>query len=251
MPKDLIKLVAKEYNTLNYSPQLINLLSIVYPDKSFSTFTKLQLHKKLNDLLISQYKGEQQIKYSLCKEFFNKKVVAAFEMRVNRSRTDFLTINGMSQSFEIKSSLDNLQKLNKQSLDYSQVFDYNYIVIHPKHLIKVQEIVPPNFGIWSFNGTKKYIHRDAKLNTKIDPEIQLRLLSKKELKAGFIEYGDNRSQIIKDYTPSEINATFKLLLKDRYRNRWDFLIRHKDSILPIDIQFFFNTNIEPAIIYNN
>jgi hypothetical protein len=251
MPKDLIKLIAKEYNTLQYSPQLINLLSIVYPTQSFSTLTKLQLHKKINDILITHYKGEQQLKYSLCKEFFNKKIVAAFEMRVNRSRTDFLTINGVSQSFEIKSGLDNLQKLNKQSMDYSRVFDYNYMVIHPKHLIKVEEIVPPNFGIWCFNGAKKIIHRDAQLNTKIDPEIQLRLLSKKEIKAGFKEYGDKRSQIIKDYTPSEINNTFKELLKNRYRNRWDFLIRHKESILPIDVQFFFNTNIEPAIIYNN
>lgn len=251
MPKDLIKLVAKEYNTLHYSPQLIDLLSIIYPSSSFSTFTKLQLHKEINDILITHYKGEQQIKYLLFKQFFNKKVVAAFEMRVNSSRTDFLTINGVSQSFEIKSSLDNLQKLNKQSMDYCRVFDYNYMVIHPKHLIKVEEIVPASFGIWSFNGTKKIIYRDAQLNTKIDPEIQLRLLSKKELKAGFKKYQNNRSQIIKDFTPAEINETFKQLLKNRYKNRWDFLIRHKESILPIDIQFFFNTNIEPAIIYNN
>lgn len=248
---DSIKKIAREYSTLDYFSSLANLLKNIYPTEVFTEYSKKSLHQKINDVLLHHYKGEYELKYILSKLFFNKNLVAAFEMRVNKSRADFLTVNGVSKSFEIKSELDNLDKLQKQSSDYGMVFDYNYLVVDPKHINKALDIIPESFGVWSFSNGKKQIRRNATLNASIDPEMQLKLLTKKELSTWFSEERGEIKQILKSKSPLEINYLFKKTLKERYRIRWEFLVRHQESILPIDIQFFFNTNINPEFIYRN
>jgi hypothetical protein len=245
----LVKLLVKKYNPLDYSEKLTELLTLVYPDLNFQDWQKSRLHELVNNVVIKKHNGELVLKYYLFQHFYKKNVTAAFEIKVNNSRVDFLTINGTSKSFEIKSGLDNLSKLKKQSADYLLVFDYNYLVVDEKHLENALEMVPQCFGIWTFSkGAKRIIHRNALLNIKIDPEAQLRLLTKRELYQQFKEKKDI-SNILRDFNINEINYHFKSALKKRYQRRWDFIIEHRKSILPIDLQFFFNRNIEPAIIY--
>ena len=46
-----------------------------------------------------------------------------------------------------------------------------------------------------------------------------------------------------------VNLLFKHALKERYRKRWDFIIRNKNKIYRIDYQFFFKTLMDPELIY--
>src|ERR1700744_3675841 len=89
-----VKEVVKCYNTLDYSPRLRELLLMIYPSFNFAKYGKRQLHQKINELILKTYDGEQVLKYELFKEFQNKNVVAAYEIKVKSSRVDFLTING-------------------------------------------------------------------------------------------------------------------------------------------------------------
>jgi hypothetical protein len=245
----IIRQVAREYSTLSYLSELVDLLAKLCPQETFEGHSKLQLHNKLNEIIINKHTGEPLLKYKLYNEFFNKNVVAAFEVRVNKSRADFLTVNGVSKSFEIKSELDTLCKLRKQAGDYEKVFDYNHIVTDVRHLASVEKIVPCNFGIWSYDQGKKKVHRKARENNAIEPEMQLRLLTKKELQTKFkIENGERR-KILKNHTANDINKKFKQVLKDRYYKRWNFIVEYRNDILPLDLQFFFNTNIQPKYIY--
>lgn len=165
----LVKLIAKRYNPLDYSEKLNQLLSTIFPAINFKGWEKIKLHELVNEVIFNRHNGEQVMKYYLFKHFYKKNVVAAFEMKVNSSRVDFLTINGCTRSFEIKSGLDNLDKLKKQSGDYLLAFDYNYLVIDKRHLEKAIELIPSCFGIWSFAAKgEKTVHRDALLNMKID-----------------------------------------------------------------------------------
>jgi len=52
------------------------------------------------------------------------------------------------------------------------------------------------------------------------------------------------------YSNEEINSAFKLMLKKRYFKKWNFLKANLDQILPIDYQYFFYHNIQPAVIYS-
>ncbi len=238
--------LARTYNTLDYILKLRNILSSVYPSFNFQQYNKFDLHKVVNETILNNYNGEEILKYSLFQEFYKKNVVAAFEMNVNNSRIDFLTINGDTKSFEIKSGIDNLQKLKKQISDYIRAFEYNYVVIDEKHLEKVMPILPETYGIWSFSNLKKKVHRRAELNTQIDCEYQLSLLTKKEIHSAFKE---PIHIVLKHYSAEQINVQFKNILKGRYKTRWDFIVTNNANILPIDLQFFFNTNISPELIY--
>lgn len=245
----VIKLVAKAYNPLNYNAELIRLLSSVYSNVCLEQCNKFMLHKLVNDLILTRHNGEQGLKHNLFKTFYKKKVVGAFEIKVNTSRADFLTINGTTNSFEIKSSIDNLYKLKKQAADYILAFEYNYLVIDEKHLENALELVPESFGLWSFKNGRKRIHRDATLNKKIDAEVQLSLLTKKDLENFFSEVDGNKKQILKCFHYDEINHRFKQALKAKYNARWSFLVSNAEQILPIDLQFFFKTNLKPEYIY--
>lgn len=241
--------LAKNYNPLDYRSSLASLLLNIYPNTDFTAWNKLKLHELLNETILHYYSGEQIFKYQLFKSFQDKNVVAAFEIKVNNSRADFITINGHTNSFEIKSNLDNLNKLKKQSSDYILAFEYNYLVIDERHLLNALDLVPPCFGLWSFKGGKKKIYRKAALNLNIDPFIQLSLLTKRELTGFFREVEGDKTEILKNFSDDEINKRFKKSLKSRYLSRWDFIVANQERILPIDIQFFFKTNISPDYIY--
>lgn len=243
----LIKEIAKNYNTLDYTPKLRGLLNLIYPQSKFNKFCKLDLHKKINDLLLNDYEGEQVIKYRLFKAFQNSNLVAAYEIKVKNSRVDFLTINGHTTSYEIKSNLDNLDKLAKQSSDYLSAFEFNNIVIHERHLKRCIDIIPKSFGVITVDKVKHTVVRKPIFNKYIHAETQLNLLSKKELKK---YYGSTEMKIImNDLRGAQINELFKLAIKERYQSRWDFIVGNSNEILPIDVQFFFNKNIKPILIY--
>ena len=247
-----INLLAKSYNALDYAPRLKRLLSEVYPLQSFDEFSKYDLHELLNKTLLANYKGEEVLKYRLFEKYCSKRdIVGAFEIKVNNSRVDFLAINGTTSSFEIKSELDNLSKLSKQVADYKLAFEYNYVVVDERHVQKVEALIPERFGIWSYVNDVYKNHRKAELNDEIDAEVQLNLLTKKERQLSFPEQDGIALEILMTYDDDIINEQFKKALKDRYRKRWQFLIANEPNIFPIDLQFFFNTNIEPKYIYSN
>ena len=93
----LVKEIVKNYNTLEYAPKLRELVNLIYPKSNLNKFCKLDLHKKINDLVLDGYEGEQVLKYRLFRAFQASNLIAAFEIRVRNSRVDFLTINGSTK----------------------------------------------------------------------------------------------------------------------------------------------------------
>ena len=244
----LVKKVVKSYKTLDYSPRLKELLRMIFPGDCFKGWCKLDLHRMMNELVVQSYGGEQLVKYALFKAFHDKNVVGAYEIKVKSSRVDFLTINGHTTSFEIKSNLDNLDKLAKQSVDYLSAFEFNNVVIDERHLKKCLAMIPEQFGIITVDNQGHHFVRKPKLSKHVNPVAQLALMTKKELMQyfGLINVED----ILQSNNPETINDLFKVALKDRYRSRWEFIVEHSVAILPIDIQFFFNKNIKPIHIYS-
>jgi hypothetical protein len=243
----LVKEIVKSYKTLDYTPKLRELVHLVFPKNNINKLCKLDLHRTINDVVVEGYEGEQILKYRLFKAFQHANLVAAFEIKVKNSRVDFLTINGHTTSYEIKSNLDNLYKLAKQSGDYLGAFEFNNIVIHKRHLEKCYDLIPVGFGIITANKSEHSFIRKPVFNRSLNPEKQLSLLTKKEIVKCF---GTTEVPVILSSFPAvEVNHLFKAALKERYRSRWDFIVTHGDDILPIDLQFFFNKNVAPSFVY--
>lgn len=241
--------LARNYNILDFPNGLRSMLSQVFRDVDFSAYTKVMLHQHLNNCLVHNYNGEMALKYQLFRRASRKNLVGAFETRVQNSRVDFLTVNGVSASFEIKSELDNLEKLSKQATSYERVFEYNYVVVDSRHKKKAVVKLPSSFGILRFENGNRIVERPATHNTSIDPDTQLDMLTKKELMTWFDR--NCCTEIRNRISDEKINQQFKEALRSRYRTRWNFLVRHRQDILPVDLQFFFNRNIEPGLIYLN
>ncbi len=245
---NIVKRIARDYKTLDYPITLLSHLEKAYPQANFEGYSKLDLHRVLNNLLMNNYFGENIHKYKLVEKFkSHKRVIAAFEINVNSSRLDFLAINGVSTSFEIKSKLDNLYKLKKQLNDYQKAFEFNYLVIDEVHLDNALLIIPENIGLWVYEKKKYRQVRPSHLSDKIDSKFQLGLLTKKEMRTYF-NY-DKPNLVINNYDKEKINTIFKSILKARYSAKWNFLVNNQSRILPIDFQFFFKQNIDPSYVY--
>lgn len=149
---------------------------------------KAYKYRDIYNYIIMKYgKTESVIKYYLSKEFiYNDDEVGLYEFNIGNSRLDFGRINGNSYAYEIKTELDNLNRLENQIIDYEKVFEYIYVVIHEKHLKKIKEIVPKKVGIIAYNflGEKVIFNKisEATKNSSYKKQSQLELLNNVDLK---------------------------------------------------------------------
>lgn len=237
--------IARSYNILSTYRALKNLYVNMDNGNDVPKLTKYKLHCHINDFLFEHHFGEIVIKGLLVKEFNDQ--IFAFEVPTISSRLDFLIINGNTNAFEIKSKLDKLDKMVKQIDDYQKVFEYVNLVIDPSHLSEICEIIPEEIGIYIYESKALKMKRKACSNKSIDPESQLNIFTKRELNKYF---NKSKSEVLSSLSPMEINQRFRLMLKERYADKANFLIKNMAYILPIDYQYFFNHNIEPSIIYS-
>lgn len=265
--KKLSRILNDLYNPFLLDEKVWTIIEDVLPEEVYNKIkhfnSSLLGHSVVNDLVIKNFPGESTIKYHFIKNYLNRSdEVSTFELNVGASRLDIGRINGKSIAYEIKTELDSLEKLDKQIKDYSKVFEYVYVIIHPCHYEKVLDMLPMHCGIITYNlsGDKcKFAFRKkADKNYLISPIEQLKVLNKKELD-WILRYSnclncstdkqDKIDVIIDNYSAQKINLLFKKVLKNRYNNKWGYLCVNFFQILPIDIQTFFTTQADPYWIY--
>ncbi|RVT65303.1 sce7726 family protein [Niallia taxi] len=162
------------------------LFSDVFNAKGFN----LELNKNY-EILSKGYRNEFFFKNTL----FNKLVLGKYSLRttsafsevnVGKSKADFVLINhNIGKVYEIKTDLDNLDRLAYQLEDYSKAFSEVYVVTSEKNYYPVYKVVKesnPEVGIIvltdkvSLSVRKEAIQNDCKL----EHEILFKLLRKKE-----------------------------------------------------------------------
>lgn len=219
-------------------------------------------HKIVNEIVLKYYPGEKAVKYHFVKDCLaNDEEVTIFEMNIESSRVDIGRINGKSFAYEIKTELDTLDKLEKQVDDYSKAFEYVLVLAHEKHLTKVKKLVPSYCGIKKFNFVDGQClfenERPPQLSPNISFETQIRNLSSKDLAFILKKIGVKlpttrlkREQLIMECVNREnFNEYFKLALKNRFGEKWQYLRETFNNILPIDVQVFYATQANPKWIY--
>lgn len=104
------------------------------------------------------------------------------EKSIGNSICDVMVVSDNLTGYEIKSDLDNYNRLNEQIIQYNRFFDYNYIVVSHKHLQSAQEKVPDFWGIICILEDKVNVVRKASVNQMVKRRSQLSVLWKLELK---------------------------------------------------------------------
>lgn len=150
--------IATDISKIRSLSQIIspsNFKKIVRKGDCYSTFYKIKKYTTVTDSttnldainsiyksLLKNYKNEYVYKNILTnklllKKYSLKNTIALNEFNIGKSIADFVLLNGEARVYEIKTELDNLEKLNKQVLDYCKFGDKVYIVTSSKHINKL------------------------------------------------------------------------------------------------------------------
>lgn len=109
--------------------------------------------------------------------------IALNEVPIDKSVADFVLINGRAILYEIKSEIDNTERLDSQIENYYKAFDMIFIVTHEKNEQRlINNYNNENVGLIVLNNRNQLsIRREAKSDTtKLEKEAIFKLLRKHE-----------------------------------------------------------------------
>jgi hypothetical protein len=138
----------------------------------------------------NNYRNEYIYKNTLLNSllFYSKKhsidnTIALTEIPVSRSKADFILINGKAEVYEIKTELDNFDRLESQIHDYYKAFDLVNIVTSPDKCDVLKNILSTSkVGIYVLDKKLKLIEiKKAKREKKyLEYKTIFKILRKKE-----------------------------------------------------------------------
>ena len=132
MIRDLIKLGNSSVLDKAYSSYCSGVVSDTNEKKISSLYAVLDKHYR-NEYF---YKNTMLNKLLLGRHSLNT-TTALSEVWINRSKADFVMINGKAVVYEIKTDLDNIERLENQINDYYKVFGNVEVVVSENHIDKV------------------------------------------------------------------------------------------------------------------
>lgn len=146
---------AKHNDLVEYLIQNVNLPK----SKDHSLFNYFEEFFKI---LSKSYRNEYVFKNSLAiniikKEYCYNNVSYVNELRTNNSICDVAIFNNTSTAYEIKTNLDNFNRLPLQLMDYQTVFDRIYVICDVSKISIVEKLVSRNIGICALTDENKII----------------------------------------------------------------------------------------------
>lgn len=110
---------------------------------------------------------------------------ALTEIPIAKSKADFVLINGKAVVYEIKTELDNLERLSSQIDDYYKAFDHVAVVTFEKNLLQLQKVLdsidkPVGIYVLRKNGKLGMIQKPQRYIEDLNKEIIFKLLRKNE-----------------------------------------------------------------------
>ncbi len=130
------------------------------------------------------YKNTMLNKLLLKKHDYRKTIVLT-ELPIGSSKADFIMINGKGIVYEIKTELDNLDRINSQIDDYYKAFSEVVIVTYEENIDKVLEIVPETVGIMKLTKRRalRTIRESKAINNRLDYYTMFKILRKYEFES--------------------------------------------------------------------
>lgn len=163
-----------------------------------SEIDNLSLIKNIYNDLDKNYRNEYFYKNTLLNKLLlgihNVNTTTALtEIPVGEAKPDFVLINGKAVVYEIKTELDNLDRLKTQINEYYKAYDHVSIVTHEKNQVallkKIDDIAKP-VGVYILQKNKKLktIRTPEKYSLDLDKKIIFRVLRKTEYENIILDY---------------------------------------------------------------
>jgi hypothetical protein len=184
-----------------------------------------------------EYVYKNEIANQLLLRFHNDNSATLLkEFGLNQSIADIVIVNGHTVAYEIKTELDNFERLNGQLDDYSQIFDQVYVVTHEAAVDTVRKLVDPRVGLVLLNKFGELITERTAINQEdvFNSEVAARALRQSELMSAYEKYEGALPKIGSGYIGSHCRNWFIGL--DREAAHYIFYESLK-SRKPSDFQF--------------
>lgn len=212
--------------------------------------TNKELISEIYEKLKLGYRNEYYYKNTLLnKLLFNKhnpyKTTALTEIPVAKSKADFIMINGKAVVYEIKTELDNFERLDSQLENYYKAFDHVCVVTGEANVDNLKKKLNNiNVGIYKITkrGALAIEREPIKDRTSLKHEIIFKILRKYEYENILLDYYKylpdvSQFQYYKEckklFTNIEIDIAyekFRLELKKRCKINIDFVSDIPDEI---------------------
>lgn len=178
--------------------------------------------------------------------------VLATELRCGGSKADVVILNGTSTVYEIKTELDNLDRLPTQLNDYRQMFDRIFVVTHHSLADDVLAAIDGDIGLISMHGpdSMSVIRESSPHAHQIDPGCVFDSLRKGEYTGivekhfgpmppmpnteHYVRYRDLFTQL----QPEDAHREMVLAMRGRFLPKFDpsVLMRLPNSLLAAAIE---------------
>ncbi len=167
-------------------------------------------------------------------------------------RADIVSVSSSDEitAYEIKSERDRLDSLKTQLSDYSNVFDYTYVVLANRHLAKARPLIPNSVGIILIadNGRLEK-KRSAKRRIRLDKKTVAASIDKHRISdllggktASYSSSSKYYLSIERDLTIEQLRLTFLNQLIEKYSSNFQTFkseigsILHAEDLLTLGIE---------------
>lgn len=146
------------------------------------------LISEIYEIMTHSYRNEYVYKNTLLNKLLISKhslktTTALTEIPINKSKADFVLINGKAVVYEIKTELDSFDRLESQLSDYYKAFDHVCVVTCEDNFKKLEERLNGSpIGIYVLTKRNAISRRKEPIgdNTGLDPNIIFKILRKRE-----------------------------------------------------------------------
>lgn len=157
--------------------------------------TNMKCISEIYQFLKKQYQNEYYYKNTLLNKLLLgvhslRTTTALTELPVGNSKADFILINGKAVVYEIKTALDNFERLESQIDDYYKAFSRVMVVVSEEHYDEAQNKLfntPVGICLLTKKGTLSIRKEPIEYCEKISKTIMFKMLRKNEYEKIILE----------------------------------------------------------------
>lgn len=227
--------VIKRYLSCSESKQNMDLISEIY------------------QYMNKEYRNEYYYKNTLLNKLLLGRhslntTTALTELPINKSKADFILINGKAIVYEIKTELDNFERLESQINDYYKAFNHVCVVTSESNLDKLEKVLNNDYvGIYVLkkNNTLTTIRKPLEYNLCLNHRTMFKILRKKEHENIILNHYENLPQTTqfkyyeecyKLFSKLNLDLAYKEMLK-QLKNRACIEVSEFKEYVPYELKF--------------
>jgi hypothetical protein len=121
-----------------------------------------------------------------------KNTIALSEIPISHSKADFILVNGQAKVYEIKTDLDNLDRLETQVQNYYKAFDQiNLVACKEKADVLADKLKHTKIGVYKLKNGRLYTIKESDIERNyLDHKVMFKILRKQEYENILINYFD-------------------------------------------------------------